>query len=79
MISSIIEQTGVAITNRGSYYPPGKAVDPGDRKLYLVIEGETAQAVEAARKLVKEVLISATAASIEEIERKGGSGRYAIV
>jgi len=79
MISSIIEQTGVAITTRGSYFPPGKAVDSGERKLYLVIEGENAQAVDAARKIIKETLVTATAASIEEVERRGGTGRYSIV
>jgi ATP-dependent RNA helicase DDX46/PRP5 len=79
MISSIIEETGVAITARGTYYPPGKPVDPTVPKLYLVIEGETSQSVDAARKIIKETLITATAASIEEIERRGGSNKYSIV
>ncbi|RKO84209.1 P-loop containing nucleoside triphosphate hydrolase protein [Blyttiomyces helicus] len=35
-IMQITEISGAAITTRGTYFPPGKPLGPGDRKLYLV-------------------------------------------
>eukprot|EP00898_Chlorokybus_atmophyticus_P003656 jgi/Chlat1/4291/Chrsp29S04385 len=40
-LSQITEYTGAAITTRGQYYPTGKNPPPGERKLYLLIEGPT--------------------------------------
>ncbi|KAL6183905.1 hypothetical protein ACLB2K_045315 [Fragaria x ananassa] len=40
-LGPISEWTGAAITTRGQYFPPGKVPGPGDRKLYLFIEGPT--------------------------------------
>jgi ATP-dependent RNA helicase DDX46/PRP5 len=40
-LQQISEFTGAAITTRGQYYPPGKGVPPGERRLYLLIEGPT--------------------------------------
>lgn len=42
IIKSIIDQTGVAFTNKGQYYPAGKNPGPNDPpKLYLLVEGDT--------------------------------------
>ncbi|KAL6194210.1 hypothetical protein ACLB2K_035294 [Fragaria x ananassa] len=44
----ISELTKAAITPKGQYFPPGKVQGPGDRKLYLCIEGPTEQSVKNA-------------------------------
>ncbi|KAK8976615.1 hypothetical protein V6N11_057215 [Hibiscus sabdariffa] len=40
-LGPISEWTGAAITTRGQYFPPGRIPGPGERKLYLFIEGPT--------------------------------------
>ncbi|XP_004295131.1 PREDICTED: DEAD-box ATP-dependent RNA helicase 42-like [Fragaria vesca subsp. vesca] len=53
---AISDWTGAAITTRGQYFPPGKVAGPGDRKLYLFIEGPTEQSVKRAKSELKRVL-----------------------
>ncbi|KAF9595307.1 hypothetical protein IFM89_038459 [Coptis chinensis] len=55
-LGPISEWTGAAITTRGQYYPPGKILGPGERKLYLFIEGPTESSVKKAKVEVKRVL-----------------------
>ncbi|KAK9103094.1 hypothetical protein Sjap_020348 [Stephania japonica] len=55
-LGPISEWTGAAITTRGQYYPPGKITGPGERKLYLFIEGPTESSVKKAKAEVKRVL-----------------------
>ncbi|KAL5726348.1 RNA helicase [Ranunculus cassubicifolius] len=55
-LGPISEWTGAAITTRGQYYPPGKIPGPGERKLYLFIEGPTESSVKKAKTEVKRVL-----------------------
>ena len=39
-MDDVCEQTGVAIIARGSYQPPNKKLEEGERRLYLLIEGD---------------------------------------
>ncbi|KAH7537539.1 hypothetical protein FEM48_Zijuj03G0103800 [Ziziphus jujuba var. spinosa] len=55
-LGPISEWTGAAITTRGQYFPPGKITGPGERKLYLFIEGPTEQSVKRAKAELKRVL-----------------------
>ena len=55
-LQAIQEWTKVAITTKGAYYPPGRNPPAGERKLYLLIEGETEQAVKTARKEMRRIL-----------------------
>jgi ATP-dependent RNA helicase DDX46/PRP5 len=75
---AISDWTGAAITTRGQYFPPGKVAGPGDRKLYLFIEGPTEQSVKRAKSELKRVLedISNHAFSLP-----GGAqqGRYQVI
>ncbi|KAJ1438172.1 P-loop containing nucleoside triphosphate hydrolase protein [Ochromonadaceae sp. CCMP2298] len=48
-IDDVIERTGVAIIARGSYIPPGKKLEAGERRLHLLIEGTSAMSVKQAR------------------------------
>ncbi|KAK9286803.1 hypothetical protein L1049_015208 [Liquidambar formosana] len=47
-LGPISEWIGAAITTRGQFYQPGKIPGPGERKLYLFIEGPTEQSVKRA-------------------------------
>lgn len=62
-LSQINEWTGAAITTRGQYYPPGKLCPAGEKKLYLFIEGPTAESVKKAKVEIKRILEEATAVS----------------
>ncbi|KAM1324189.1 hypothetical protein PS2_044977 [Malus domestica] len=55
-LGPISELTGAAITIRGQYFPPGKVPGPGDRKLYLFIEGPTEQSVKRGKSELKRKL-----------------------
>lgn len=46
----------MAIISRGSYIPPGKKLEIGDRKLYLLIEGSTEMQVKQARMEIQRLL-----------------------
>eukprot|EP00698_Gefionella_okellyi_P000578 TRINITY_DN104_c0_g1_i2.p2 TRINITY_DN104_c0_g1~~TRINITY_DN104_c0_g1_i2.p2 ORF type:complete len:795 (-),score=227.75 TRINITY_DN104_c0_g1_i2:2571-4841(-) len=55
-LAAIAEWTGVAITTRGSYVQPGRNAPPGERKLFLLVEGRTSVAVAQAKREIKRVL-----------------------
>ncbi len=55
-MDEITERTSVAIIARGSYIPPGKKLEIGDRKLYLLIEGATEMQVKQARMEIQRML-----------------------
>ena len=77
-LGPISEWTGAAITTRGQYFPQGRIPGPGDRKLYLFIEGPTEQSVKRAKSELKRVL--------EDITNQGSQpnsaaqpGRYQVL
>ncbi|CAB4278822.1 unnamed protein product [Prunus armeniaca] len=77
-LGPISEWTGAAITTRGQYFPPGKVAGPGDRKLYLFIEGPTEQSVKRAKAELKRVLEDI---SNQALSLPGGAqqGRYQVL
>src|SRR5690606_16211917 len=75
-LAHLTEFTGTAITTRGSYIPPGAKVPPGERKLYLYIEGPTEHAVQLAKREIKKVLEETAASAPPELLRQ--MGRYSI-
>lgn len=66
-LAQISEATTTSITNKGQYYPPGAKVPttvkkggkdtPAPPKLYLLIEGQTENAVHEANKLIRQKMI----------------------
>ena len=40
-MDDLIDRTGVAIISRGNFIAPGKKLEPGERKLHLLIEGSS--------------------------------------
>ncbi|KAF8409871.1 hypothetical protein HHK36_002389 [Tetracentron sinense] len=74
-LGPISDWTGAAITTRGQYYPSGKIPGPGERKLYLFIEGPTEQSVKRAKSELKRVLedITTQASSLPGTAQPGRS------
>ena len=74
----ISEQTGVAIISRGEHVPAGKKLETGQRRLHLLIEGNTELQVRQAKLEILRMLD-------EETLRLGASGnassfgRYAVL
>ena len=67
----------MAIISRGSYVPPGRKLEAGERKLFLLIEGPTEMQVRQARLEITRMLE-------EETIKIGASaqtsfGRYSVV
>ncbi|KAK9453701.1 P-loop containing nucleoside triphosphate hydrolase protein [Dipodascopsis uninucleata] len=77
-IAKILESTGTSITNKGTYYPPGRSVPPnGEPKLYILVEGQTETDVSDAMHELKRLLAEAAAAAAESDSRS--TGRYTVV
>ncbi|KZV57880.1 DEAD-box ATP-dependent RNA helicase 42 [Dorcoceras hygrometricum] len=77
-LGPISEWTGAAITTRGQYFPPGKVAGPGDRKLYLFIEGPTEQSVKRAKAELKRALEDITSHALS-LPGSAQPGRYSVV
>ncbi|KAF7836470.1 DEAD-box ATP-dependent RNA helicase 42 [Senna tora] len=77
-LGPIAEWNGAAITTRGQYFPSGKVPGPGERKLYLFIQGPTEQSVKRAKAELKRVLEDITNRALQ---LPGGAqpGKYSIV
>ncbi len=75
-LAAITEWTGAAITTRGTYVQPGKNPPPGERKLYLFIEGPDVTCVKKAKQEIKRTLEEAmqTAAPDPKV-----FGKYSVV
>ena len=74
VIDSISDQTGVAITSRGSYIAPGKKPEGTGRRLHLLLEGDSDLQVKQAKLEILRQLE-------EETLKLGASsfGRYAVL
>jgi ATP-dependent RNA helicase DDX46/PRP5 len=76
-LGQISEWTGAAITTRGQYFPPGKVPAPGERKLFLFIEGPTEASVKKAKAEVKRILEESTASAIQ-LPGPAQPGKYSV-
>jgi len=63
------EQYGAVLIVKGRYVKPGTSVPEGERKLYLSIEGPTADVVKKAKAEIKSILEQST----EKAMRREGS------
>ncbi|KAL2757519.1 hypothetical protein ACRALDRAFT_2039931 [Sodiomyces alcalophilus JCM 7366] len=79
-VAKILEATGVSITTKGTFYPPGKEVPAGaDPKLYILVEGDTEVVVGAAMTELTRLLEEGTVAATTADSRAPASGRYSVV
>ena len=78
-LAQISEYSDAGITVRGTYFPPGKALAEGDRKLFLAIESTNELAVQKAKveitRLLKEELMKLQTSGIHHINK----GRYKVL
>ena len=69
----------VCITTKGVHVEPGKRAPAGLRKLYVLIDGSSEQAVRHAKKALVAILEEETLRVGLSIDRGGGGGRYSVV
>lgn len=77
-LAAIMEYTGAAVTAKGQYCVPGRSLAPGDRKLYLLIEGPTERVVKEGKNYVKQIIESAIAKQALPGAAGQPQGRYKI-
>ncbi|SCV67635.1 BQ2448_5246 [Microbotryum intermedium] len=80
----LVESTGASITNKGTYYEPGKEPGPGDLpKLHFLIESNDEHRVKAAITEIKRALIEGATLALEAEQRlpagTNAPGRYNVV
>lgn len=62
-LDDVEEFTGCVVTTRGNFYAAGRNPPPGQRKLHLLIEGPTREAVRMARRDIRQKLVESAALS----------------
>ncbi|KAJ7298326.1 hypothetical protein O6H91_Y003800 [Diphasiastrum complanatum] len=77
-LGQISDWTGAAITTRGQYFPPGKIPAPGERKLFLFIEGPTETSVKKAKTEVKRILEESTSSALS-LPGSAQPGKYSVL
>jgi ATP-dependent RNA helicase DDX46/PRP5 len=65
-LDHITEWTGCGVTTKGTYVLPGRKPGPGERKLYLEVEGPTEIKVQQAKAEILRTL--------DEVTREVGAG-----
>eukprot|EP00310_Coccolithus_braarudii_P018342 CAMPEP_0183344128 /NCGR_PEP_ID=MMETSP0164_2-20130417/9882_1 /TAXON_ID=221442 /ORGANISM="Coccolithus pelagicus ssp braarudi, Strain PLY182g" /LENGTH=767 /DNA_ID=CAMNT_0025515085 /DNA_START=48 /DNA_END=2349 /DNA_ORIENTATION=+ len=77
-VGAIQEWTKCAIITKGAYYPPGRNAPPGERKLYLFIEGEDKSAVNNAKKELRRIVEEASMAAAPDDISTNRYAKYTI-
>ncbi|KAK3821949.1 MAG: P-loop containing nucleoside triphosphate hydrolase protein [Linnemannia gamsii] len=75
MIDQISDHSGAAITTRGVFVEPGKQPPPGERKLYLFIEGDSQLVLDKAKNEITRILREEANKAADATNRGGGPGR----
>jgi ATP-dependent RNA helicase DDX46/PRP5 len=75
-LADVQEWTDVAITSKGVYIPSNRKPGPGERKLYLLIEGKSRISVMNAKKEIRRVLEEA---SLNAKPDENAYGKYVVV
>lgn len=74
MINQISDHSGAAITTRGVFVEENRQPPPGERKLYLFVEGDSQLVIDKAKNEIKRILQEETMRAVEATNRAGGSG-----
>ena len=78
-IAKVLEQTGASITTKGTHIPSGRLPGPGETRLHLLVEGETAVQVENAMRELRRLLSEASDAALTSLSREAPTGRYNVM
>lgn len=71
----LVETTGASITNKGTFYEPGKEPGPGELpKLHFLIESNDESKVKHAISEIKRSLVEGATMAIEAEQRAGAGG-----
>lgn len=77
-IDDITERTGVAVISRGAFVPAGKKLEPGERRLHLLIEGSSEMSVKQAKMEILKMLEDETI-RISASGSLATTGRYSVL
>ncbi|CAN8259843.1 unnamed protein product [Cochlearia groenlandica] len=78
-LGPISDWSGAAITTRGQFYTQGRIPGPGERKLYLFIEGPTEKSVKTAKAELKRVLEDITNHALSLPGGGSQPGKYSVL
>jgi ATP-dependent RNA helicase DDX46/PRP5 len=78
VMDEICDRAGVAVISRGAYVAPGKKLEPGERKLFLLIEGNNEMSVKQAKLEILKVLEDETI-RLSAAGSIATSGRYSVL
>jgi ATP-dependent RNA helicase DDX46/PRP5 len=76
-MDEITERAGVTVISRGSYIAPGKKLEPGEKKLFLLIEGSSEMSVKFAKMEIQRALEEETL-KLGASGSVGSFGRYSV-
>jgi ATP-dependent RNA helicase DDX46/PRP5 len=76
-MDDITERAGVTVISRGSFVPPGRKLELGERKLFLLIEGPNEMSVKFAKMEIQRALEEETL-KIGASATTGSFGRYSV-
>ncbi|KAG2272602.1 hypothetical protein Bca52824_067157 [Brassica carinata] len=77
-LGSISDWSGAAITTRGQFFTPGRSPGPGERKLYLFVEGPSEESVKAAKGELMRVVNDVTNQALS-FPGRSQHGRYSVL
>ena len=78
-LDDITERTGVAIISRGQFIPAGRKIEGSERRLHLLIEGNSEMSVRQARLDILRVLEEETLRISSSTSLLGSAGRYSVL
>ncbi|KAF2691194.1 P-loop containing nucleoside triphosphate hydrolase protein [Lentithecium fluviatile CBS 122367] len=80
-VVKLLDSTGVSITTKGTYYSEGKGPkEEGDLpKLYVLVEGDTENAVSTAMRGLHGYLADGIKTHLEKAAARGPTGRYSVI
>ncbi|GAB7338904.1 hypothetical protein MBLNU457_5585t2 [Dothideomycetes sp. NU457] len=79
-VAKVLETTGVSITSKGNFYPPGQVPSADDApKLYLLVEADSENQVTQAMRELQRLLKEGVIAASETENRAPVGGRYSVV
>eukprot|EP00004_Rigifila_ramosa_P005009 TRINITY_DN1545_c0_g1_i3.p1 TRINITY_DN1545_c0_g1~~TRINITY_DN1545_c0_g1_i3.p1 ORF type:complete len:270 (+),score=65.85 TRINITY_DN1545_c0_g1_i3:117-926(+) len=80
-VGEIAEKYGVSLTTKGFYTGPGRPLPAGERKLYIVVEGDDEYQTRLAKREIDRLLLEATKEGLlqEAAREKHTGGRYQVV
>lgn len=68
----------MSLTTRGNFIPAGKTPAPGEKRLFLLVEGESELAVKQAKQELMSLIVESTTEVFSRVN-SAEPGRYSVV